>query len=502
MIGIILLNLGGPDSIDAVKPFLFNLFSDREIIRLGPPFLQKTIASLVISMKLKKTLAAYNLIGGKSPLTDITTAQSKALEKLLNKDIERENRRNGESGKQRIGENSFAPIHPFTSSPVRVFVGMRYWHPYTEDSVEQMYKAGITKIIALSLYPHYCIATTGSSIKHFKDAAEKYSIEYSCITSWFNHPLYIDALAARIEQGLKGFSKKPAVLFSAHSLPQKFVNSGDPYIPEIRGTIDALTDKLDLQWSLSYQSKTGPVKWLEPTTEHMLHELAGKGIKDLLVVPISFVSDHIETLYEIDILYKGMAKKLGITLQRIESLNTSGKFIEALADIVLTKAKDTGWIYPRVHKQEREHMPTYDAIIIGAGISGLSFAHYCGREGMRTLIIEKDAHIGGTIHSHRFEAADGFWLELGAHTCYNSYGNLIGLADNCGILDRLIRREKVPFKMLVDNRIKSIPSQLNFSNSFSLYPVCLHSRKWGKALDRTTPKSWAAQTLTGSSALP
>ena len=336
MIGVILLNLGGPDSIDAVRPFLYNLFSDREIIRLGPSFLQKPIAALIIGVKLRKTLAAYNMIGGKSPLLDITSAQAKALEKQLNKSLERVNRR--------IGENSFAPIHPFTPSPFRVYVGMRYWHPFTEESLEQMHKEGINRIIALSLYPHYSVATTGSSIKHFKDAAAKYPFEYSCVTSWFNHPLYIDALTAQLEEGLKGFDTKPAVLFSAHSLPQKLVTSGDPYVNEIRGTIDALTKRLDIQWSLSYQSKTGPVKWLEPSTEQMLHELAGKGIKNLLVVPISFVSDHIETLYEIDIIYRRMAKHLGITLRRTESLNTSAKFIEALADIVLKKAADSGWI--------------------------------------------------------------------------------------------------------------------------------------------------------------
>ncbi len=320
MIGVILLNLGGPDSIDAVRPFLYNLFSDRDIIRLGPPFLQKPIAALIIGIKLRKTLAAYNLIGGKSPLHDITSAQAKALEENLNS----------------------------TASPrqakFRVCVGMRYWHPFTEESLGQLYEEGTKRIIALSLYPHYSVATTGSSIKHFKDAAAKYPFEYSCITSWSTHPLYIDALAARIEEGLKGFDAKPAVLFSAHSLPQKIVTSGDPYVNEIQGTIDALTKRLDLQWYLSYQSKTGPVKWLGPSTEQMLHELAGKGIKNLLVVPISFVSDHIETLYEIDILYKGMAKNLGITLQRIESLNTSAKFIEALEDIVLKNVKDAGWI--------------------------------------------------------------------------------------------------------------------------------------------------------------
>jgi ferrochelatase len=209
-------------------------------------------------MKLRKTLAAYTLIGGKSPLPYITSAQAKALEENLN----------------------------VTASPLqakfRVYVGMRYWHPFTEESLGQMHEVGINKIIALSLYPHYSGATTGSSIKHFKDAAAKYSFEYSCITSWFNHPLYINALAAQIETGLKGLGTKPAVLFSAHSLPEKLVMSGDPYVNEIRGTIDALTKRLNFQWFLSYQSKTGPVKWLEPTTEHMLHELAGKGIKNSL----------------------------------------------------------------------------------------------------------------------------------------------------------------------------------------------------------------------------
>ncbi len=330
MIGVILLNLGGPDSIDAVRPFLYNLFSDRDIIRLGPSFLQKPIAALIIGMRLRKTLAAYNLIGGKSPLLDITSAQAKALEEQLNF-FDAGTRGHGDAESPR-------------KAKFRVYVGMRYWHPFTEDSLEQMHKEGINRIVALSLYPHYSVATTGSSVKHLKDAAAKYFFEYSCISSWFNHPLYIDALAANIEEGLKGFDTKPAVLFSAHSLPQKLVTAGDPYVNEIRGTIDALTKRLDIEWHLSYQSKTGPVKWLEPTTEQMLHELAGKGIKNLLVVPISFVSDHIETLYEIDILYKGMAKQLGITLRRTEALNTSPKFIEALADLVLRKAADSEWI--------------------------------------------------------------------------------------------------------------------------------------------------------------
>ncbi|MEW6117937.1 MAG: ferrochelatase [Nitrospirota bacterium] len=318
MIGVILLNLGGPDSLSAVKPFLYNLFSDRDIIRLGPSFLQKPIASLIINLRAKKTMEAYRLIGGKSPLLDITTAQARALEHSLN---------------ERHLPQSF-----------KIYIGMRYWHTFTEESLEQMYRVGIRKIIALTLYPHYSIATTGSSLKQFKEAAAKYPIEYSCITSWYNHPIYIDALVEHINKGLADFKEKPAVLFSAHSLPQKFIDAGDPYVREVQGTINEITKRIAIEWYLSYQSKTGPVKWLEPSTEQMLHELAGKGVKNLLVVPISFVSDHIETLFEIDILYKEMAQEFGITLKRMESLNASPRFIEALADLVMSNAKAAGWI--------------------------------------------------------------------------------------------------------------------------------------------------------------
>lgn len=331
MTGVILLNMGGPDSLDAVKPFLKNLFADRDIIRLGPSFLQKPIASLIIQKRLKKTLDAYSLIGGRSPLLDITNAQARALEELLNKvsgvrcQVSEETR----------DENS--------SLPFKVYVGMRYWHPLIEDTVRQMHYDGIKKVLAVSLYPQYSVATTGSTIKKFKDIADRYPIEYFCVTSWFAHPLYIDSVIEKIEDGMRSFNEKPVVLFSAHSLPKKFVDEGDPYVKEIKGTIESITKKIDIQWHLSYQSKTGPVKWLEPTTEHMLQELAKEGVKNLLVVPISFVSDHIETLYEIDMVYKDMSQGLGINLKRTESLNTSPKFVEALTDIVIANIKTLGW---------------------------------------------------------------------------------------------------------------------------------------------------------------
>ena len=342
MIGIILLNLGGPDSLESIGPFLYNLFSDRDIIRLGPSFLQKPIASFISKTRSKKTMAMYAMIGGKSPILEITTAQARELEKLLN---------------QRLETSANSPIHQFTDSPiVRVYLGMRYWHPFIGDTLDKMQRDGVEKILALGLYPHYSIATTGSSERIFKEAAEKRHMEYFCAPSWFNHPVYIDALVEKIREKMKDFQNKPVVLFSAHSLPQKFIDEGDPYANEIRGTIEAVLKKIDIQWHLSYQSKSGPVKWLAPSTEHKLEELAGKGVKDLLVVPISFVSDHIETLYEIDILYKNMAQKLGINLKRAESLNTSPKFIEALKDIVITNMKEWDLKSPEDRKRGRQEV--------------------------------------------------------------------------------------------------------------------------------------------------
>jgi protoporphyrin/coproporphyrin ferrochelatase len=333
MTGVLLLNLGGPDSLDAVRPFLYNLFSDRDIIKLGPEFLQKPIASFIAATRSGKTRAMYSLIGGKSPILDITKAQAAALEHELNSSSTRKD------------------------EPYRVYVGMRYWHQFIEEAVERIHGDGISDIVALTLYPHYSIATTGSSIITLEKAVleiyktdrtqcretcenSSYTIHcphfaLRCITSWYKHPLYIEALEERIKSGFTLFKDQPEVLFSAHSLPQKFIDDGDPYLKEIQGTIAAVTKKIDMRWHLSFQSKSGPVKWLEPSTEHMLAELARKGVKDLLVVPISFVSDHIETLYEIDILYKDMAAGLGINLKRTESLNTAPTFIKALSEMII-----------------------------------------------------------------------------------------------------------------------------------------------------------------------
>jgi ferrochelatase len=319
--GVILLNLGGPDSLQAVRPFLYNLFSDRQIIRLGPEFMQKPLAWLISTLRSKKTENMYSQIGGKSPILDITKAQAKALEEALN-------------------THANSP-HSFT-----VYIGMRYWRPFTEKVIAQISKDGIKKIVGLSLYPHYSVTTSGSSLSKFKEVSSAYDMEILTVDSWHNHPLYIEALVDVIKKGFMSFHSSPLspesssfdhihVLFSAHSLPQKIIDHGDPYVDQTLGTIKEIEKLLPVKWHLSYQSKSGPVKWLEPSTEDKLEKLARDGIQNVLVVPISFVSDHIETLYEIDILYKNLAERLNINMKRTESLNTHPKFIGALQDIVL-----------------------------------------------------------------------------------------------------------------------------------------------------------------------
>jgi len=340
IIGVILLNLGGPDSLQAVRPFLYNLFSDREIIRLGPPFLQKPVAWLISFLRSKKTKRLYSLIGGKSPILNITMAQAKALEEALNPPsppLEK----GGKGGFERGGRGG-----------IKVFVGMRYWHPFIDEVVPEMHRSGIKRIVALNMYPQYSHATTGSSMSRFKKVLSQYPMEVFFITSWFDHPLYIEALVDVIKKGLKSFnselrtpnSELNIVLFSAHNLPETLIKEGDPYVEQINGTIKEITKRLNIQWHLSYQSKSGPVKWLEPSTEEMLKRFAEKGFKNILLVPISFVSDHIETLYEIDILYKGIASRLGLALKRVDSLNTHPLFIEALKDIIMKGLKEKGWI--------------------------------------------------------------------------------------------------------------------------------------------------------------
>lgn len=304
---VLLLQMGGPDSLEAVRPFLLNLFSDREIIKIGPSWLQPFIARMIVKRRTPLVVEKYREIGGKSPIRDLTRAQADALSAELG---------------------------------IPCYVGMRYWQPFTAETLVQMRADGIKKIVALSLYPHYSRATSGSS---FNDLTRRLAeldgvFEVIRITHFYDHPLYIQALVEKIESGLSGLQEPTAaeLLFSAHSLPQSFIDEGDPYLDHIQATVRLVMKRFSrVSHHLAFQSRAGPVKWLEPSTDDKLRELAQDGCKELLMVPLSFVSDHIETLHEIDIEYAEEARKLGIkTFRRMESLNSSPTFIRCMAELV------------------------------------------------------------------------------------------------------------------------------------------------------------------------
>jgi len=311
---LLLLQMGGPDSIDAVHPFLLNLFTDRDIIKIGPAFLQPFIARRIVKKRAPKVEGYYRQIGGKSPIRELTDAQGKGLQQLL-------------------GDGYLS------------FVAMRYSRPSTTDALAAIKREGISRVVALSLYPHYSRATTGSSINELqrvlKQSGAKFEVTY--IDRFYDHPIYIKALAEKVIQGIASFPdpKDVEIVFSAHSLPQSFIDEGDPYLSHIQETVRLVMEQVgEGSHQLCFQSKASPVKWLEPSTEATIQRLAAEGRGNLLMVPLSFVSDHIETLYEIDIEYGEKARKLGIErFVRSESLNSSPLFLECLADLVKTAVK-------------------------------------------------------------------------------------------------------------------------------------------------------------------
>ena len=306
--GVVLLNMGGPDTLEDVQPFLYNLFCDREIISLGPAFLQRPLAWLISRRRAPKSKACYALIGGGSPLKTITRRQAEALENALEQD-----------------------------GDYKVTIAMRYWPPFAEEAIGELLSQGVKDLTVLTLYPHFSKATTGSSVSHFRRCLERIApeIPVTVISSWPTEPSYITALSDNISHGIRAFdSPEVAVVYSAHSLPVSFIKQGDPYVDHIKETIQAIEKTTGRKGRLCYQSRSGPVEWLAPSTPEMLEILAGEGCKNILMVPISFVSDHIETLYEISILYKKRAAQLGMELRACASLNTNPTFIEALRSLI------------------------------------------------------------------------------------------------------------------------------------------------------------------------
>jgi ferrochelatase len=313
--GVLLLNLGGPEKLEDVRPFLYNLFSDPEIIRLPFPWLQKPLAWLISTLRSKKSEANYLEIGGGSPLLQITEAQAQALQSNLSQQ----------------------------GIDIQVYVGMRYWHPFTEEAIAQVKQDNIEKLVILPLYPQFSISTSGSSFRVIEEMwkTDPYlkNVEYTLISSWHNHQGYLMAMVDLIKQELQQFENPDGVyiFFSAHGVPKSYVTeAGDPYQLQIEECTDLIMKTLNTKnpYTLAYQSKVGPVEWLKPYTEDALIELGAQNVKDLLVVPISFVSEHIETLQEIDLEYREVAEEVGITnFKRVPALNTHPLFIEALSNL-------------------------------------------------------------------------------------------------------------------------------------------------------------------------
>jgi protoporphyrin/coproporphyrin ferrochelatase len=317
-LGIVLLNLGGPDTQEAVKPFLYNLFSDPEIINLPLSFLtQKPFAWLISTLRNQKAKTGYAAIGGGSPILRLTQQQADLLQAHLQQ----------------------------STLEAKVYIAMRYWKPFTDSTVEALMQDGVNRIIALPLYPQYSLSTTASSYNELQRCLKQHQYKgtLSLIPYFHTNPLYLQAMAETIQHKLDTVSwscpkEEVLIAFSAHSLPEAFVKkTSDIYPQQI-----AECTRLIIQhyfprnpWALCLQSKVGPVPWLEPSTEQFIEQQAHQKRDNLLFVPISFVSDHIETLFEIDQEYLPLAKQLGLSYcARADGLNDSPTFIAALAQLI------------------------------------------------------------------------------------------------------------------------------------------------------------------------
>lgn len=321
-VGLLLLNLGGPDALDEVEPFLYNLFSDPEIITL-PSFAQwlnGPVAWLISRSRAPSSREGYASIGGSSPQLATTVAQGKALEEAL----------------ARRGVTATS------------YVAMRYWHPYTEEALASIKADGVERLVVLPLYPQFSISTSGSSLrlleKEFYRDQELRQLKNVVIPAWYNREGYINSVARLIADRCDKFDEPsaPHIFFSAHGLPVKYITDlGDPYQVQTEATVSFVMARLRALGytnlhTLAYQSKVGPVPWLQPYTDDKIKELAGGGVRQMVVVPISFVSEHIETLEEIDVEYADLASECGVTeWERVPALGLDETFIDDLAAAVV-----------------------------------------------------------------------------------------------------------------------------------------------------------------------
>jgi ferrochelatase len=310
-VGIVLFQLGGPDTLEAIEPFLYNLFCDPDIIdfpfaRIG----RKPLAKLISTTRARKVQHHYSTIGGGSPIRRHTERQARALEAEL--------------------RNQGLDAH--------CFVAMRYWHPFTSEAIAQVREADCDELVLLPLYPQYSSTTTGSSLNEWRrlfcDDVPVHGIE-----TFYRNEAYLDSVAEKIDEALCRFPQpnRPEIVFSAHSIPMSVVEKGDPYQQQIEETVQLLMQRG--RWSnshrLCYQSKVGASRWLQPSLHQTLRQLSSQKTREVCVVPVAFVSDHVETLGEINHEARHLAEELGFTqFEMSGGLNDSPKFIQALRQIV------------------------------------------------------------------------------------------------------------------------------------------------------------------------
>jgi ferrochelatase len=308
-IAIILFNLGGPDSLEAVQPFLRNLFGDPAILRV-PGFIRGPLASFLARRRAPTARAIYDKIGGASPILGQTEAQARALEEALGA--------NGGEGHEWRG-----------------YVCMRYWHPMTEAVVRSVERFAPDRIVLLPLYPQFSTTTTASSFKEWNDTA-RFRVPTKTIDSYPTEPGFIAASIELVKQGLADAGAGARrVLFSAHGLPERVIKAGDPYQAQVEQTAKAIADGLgEIDWSICYQSRVGPLKWIGPSTDAEIRR-AGADKVGVVVYPLAFVSEHSETLVELDIDYRHLAKEVGIpTYIRVPTVGTHPLFVAGLARLV------------------------------------------------------------------------------------------------------------------------------------------------------------------------
>ena len=313
-IGVVLFQLGGPDSPAAIEPFLYNLFSDPDIIDFPlAKVARPVLAKLISKGRARKVTHHYAEIGGGSPIRKLTDQQARALEDELRKTID-----------------------------ARVFVAMRYWHPFTAEAIELIRQAGCDELILLPLYPQYSSTTTGSSFNEWEKRCRELDFELPSrrIRQFFAFEPYLDSLVERINETMRRFDpgEQPHLVFSAHSVPTSVIDAGDPYKRQIEATVKLVVERGG--WTnpvtVCFQSKVGNRKWLQPSLHDAIRDLGSRDVKSALVVPIAFVSDHVETLAEIDIEAREEAVAHGIRrFEMMPGLNDTPSFIQALASLVL-----------------------------------------------------------------------------------------------------------------------------------------------------------------------